>query len=278
MSSILGYGCGGGVLSTLPEPGTCGATANPLPSQIAAIVCALPTFKPEDWTDAVSFKAFASGNGKYLPVIGAMPKPEPNRATLGRAANGALITTHKKYIANLRPAVGCGNAKTFIDNLGNNWKGFYFWLMTDGGRIIGGTQGIKPAWIDSGVYYPEGRDSLEELYIDIEWYGDDNIPTAFVPGIGITGEPQGPPTDITDMLIQSFPDAQTNALEFTLNNGVLPTPNDARVWVFQNGNRLNPKEKEYSIIPNSSPGVSTVLINSQNHFNGADYVVSGFLS
>ena len=277
MSSILGYGCGGGVLSTLPEPGACGASARPLPSQIAAIICAKPGLTPEDWTSVTSVNTFASGAGKYLPVVGAIPKPEPNRATLGRAANGALITTHKKYIANLRPAVGCGDARTFVDGLGNNWKGFYFWLMTDGGRIIGGPTGIKPAWIDSGAFYPEGRDSLEELFIDIEWFGDDSIPTAFVPGIGLTGVPQEPPDNITDMFIQSFPNLQTNAVEVTVNGGVLPTPHDARVWVFQNGNRLNPKEKEYSIIPNSAPGVSTVLINAQNHFDGADYVVSGFL-
>lgn len=275
----MGFGCGRGQLRDLLEPGACSALAAPLPSQIAGIICAVGGAAPADWEDTDSVNSFTGAEGRYLPVKGEMPKAEPNRATLGHATNGSLITTHRKYSAALQPVAICEEYRQFIALLGNNWRGFRFWLVTDGGRMIGGAAGIKPAWVDAGAYYPQGRDSLEELYLDLEWYGAESPLAAYVPGIGAAdggGTDPGPATQ-TQTLVQSYPDHQTNALVWTANNGVLPTPTNSKVWVFQNGKRLNPFTNEYTIQANSGPAQSTVLVNSNTHFDGSDYLISVFL-
>jgi hypothetical protein len=247
-------------------------------SQIGALIAVRPGSAPSDWQDSESFNAFISAQGRFLPVVGEVPKAAPNRGVVGRPTNGSLIITHRKHVANLKPDAACEEARAFVDGIGMNWRGFRFWLLTDGGRIIGGAAGIKPAYVDAGAFYPQGRDAHEELYIDLEWYGNDAALTAYVPGVGPGGADPAPPppSGACDTAVQSYPDHPSNALIWTANAGNLPVPHNAKVWVFQNGQRLNPFVNQYSVIPASGPGQSTILINPLTHFDGADYIISAF--
>lgn len=278
MISIHGIGCGSGALLELPLPGGCETGGPPLFSQVGAALFLPGAMAPADWTGGYS--EYSLGNaGRYLPVKGALPRGEPIRGTVGRATNGSLIITVRKYTVSLEYAEGCNEGLEFLRGLQGNWRGFRFWLVTDGGRLIGGPLGIKPAYVDAGVAYPSGRGSFEAGYLEIEWYAPNDGATAYVPemiGGGEGGEPPAPPEIQCEMYSQYFTGAMSAVLTYTANGGSIPSGPNTRVWVFQNGQRLNPVIGQYSVTPNTAPGESTISISALTHFDGSDYAVFVF--
>lgn len=281
MESIRGLGCGRDTFLELPLPGDCAGYGSPLFSQIGAILFLEGRAVPTLWNDSSTWGSLiqGTGSGRYLRVTGALPKPAENRGTVGRPTNGSLIITHRKYTASLAPDLGCPEVADFVRGLQKNWRGWRFWLSTAGGRLIGGPNGIKPAYINAGLAYPGGRDSLEEAYMDIEWFDSVDAATAYVPGLTDGGgdPPGGPlpePPEITcDMYSQYYVAHTGNTLDVTVNGGNIPAPYATRFWVFQNGQRLNSNVGQYFVTPDTSPGVSTVTINSMTHFDGSNYAV-----
>ena len=72
-------------------------------------------------------------------------------------------------------------------------------------------------------------------------------------------------------LNQSFSNTQSNVLEWTQNNGnIFDTSVKGTVFVFQNGNKLDPQL--YAIADNGSSN-DTVTIEANTHFTGANYEI-----
>jgi hypothetical protein len=278
MQSFFGLGCGRDELLALPLPGSCAGEGAPLFSQVSAVIMGPGALGPADWEDASTYPAFFQGAGKFLPVTGELPRGVPNRGVVGRPTNGSLIITHRKYTASLAANVRCPEVSAFLLGLQKNWRGFRFWLLTAGGRVIGGARGIKPAYVDAGLEWPDGRDSLERGFLILEWFSTSGADVAYVPALvdDNAGAPGGDtPENMCDMYSQYFSNQSTNSLTWTANGGQLATPALTRVFVFQNGVKLNQSLGQYTV----SQGVTTatITINSLTHFPGADYVVFTFI-
>jgi hypothetical protein len=281
MRSVLGIGCGRGRFLELPLPTACAQRGGPAYSQIGALILMPGNARPSQWDSASDFGPLIQGDGagRYLHVTGGIARPETNRAVLGRPTNGSLILTHRKYTAQTRPDLGCDAAADFVRALQKNWRGWRFWAVTAGGYLIGGPRGIKPAYVDAGLFYPAGRDDLEQAYLDIEWFSSGDEAVAYVPGLADTGgsdiggELPEPPETFCEVVTQSYVNQSGNVLTVTVNGGSLPTPYPARVWVFMNGQKLNQGIGQYTLQPDTAPGQSTVTINPLTHFPGSDYQV-----
>jgi len=195
---------------------------------------------------------------------------------LGRVTNGSTVVTHRAYVLDAEVPLGCPGVDTFLRGMQRNWRGWRFWAVTAGGRLLGGPAGIRPGWVDAGIAYPGGRDDLEAGYLTIEWTAAGDAPSAYVPGLTFMeggGDTPDEPETFCNVMTQSFPNQATNVLTVTVNAGQLPTPYPARVWVFQNGVKLNQGVGQYTLQPDTSPGQSTITINPLSHFEGSDYQV-----
>jgi len=277
MQSFFGLGCGRDELLALPLPGTCAGEGAPLFSQVSAVIMGPGALGPADWEDAGTYPAFFAGAGKFLPVTGELPRGVPNRGTVGRATNGSLIMTHRKYTSNLTVNPRCEEVADFLLGLQKNWRGFRFWLLTAGGRVIGGARGIKPAYVDAGLEWAGGRDSLEQGFLTLEWFSTSGADVAYVPAL--VDDNAGPvpdvPENMCDMYSQYFSNQAGNTLTWTANGGDLATPALTRVFVFQNGVKLNQSVGQYTV--SQGVGSATITINALTHFEGADYVVFTFI-
>lgn len=277
--SIIGFGCGAGTVEPLPIPDACGSFGSPLASQIRALLIGPTGSAPSDWTDRAAVEAFANGAGSYFPCTGEVPRPEVQRGQLGRPTNGSAIAASKKYAASLESALICDAASVFVYALRKNWRGFRFWLLTDGGRIIGGAAGIKPRYVESGSYWPGGRGEHELYYISLEWYGAEPLLADYVPGIGDNtggGDAPEPPETFCEMYSQYYANQVGNVLSWTTNGGAVPTPTNTRFWVFQQGQKLDPAQGQYTINANASAGTSLITINTNTHYDTADYTIFSF--
>jgi len=280
MRSIFGIGCGRDTLLPLPLPGDCAGRGAAAYSQIGAVIILPGNTRPSQWDDASSYGPLISGDGagRYVHVTGEIPRPTPNRGVLGRQTNGSLILTHRAYTLDASVDLGCPEAETFLRGLQKNWKGWRFWAVTAGGKLIGGPSGIKPKFVDAGLFYPGGRDDIEQGYLLIEWFAAGDSAVAYVPGLADTGgEVGGPipeqPETFCDVFTQSFSNQTGNVLTVTANGGSLPTPFPARVWVFQQGVKLNQAVGQYTLQPDTAPGQSTITLNPLTHWDSANYQV-----
>lgn len=276
MRSIFGLGCGRDTLLELPVPGACAGTGAGAFSQIGAVIILPLGTLPAPWDTAPAFEAAFAQGGRYLPVTGAIPRPVPNRAVLGRVTNGSSVITHRAYALSADVPLGCAGVDTFLAGLQKNWRGWRFWAVTAGGELIGGPTGIQPRYVDAGSAWGGGRDDVKAGYLTIEWTAAGDPATAYVPALtymGGGGEQPEPPTTMSAVVVQSFLGQVGNVLTVTVNSGALPTPYPARVWVFQNGVKLHQAVGHYTLQPDTSPGQSTVTVNALTHFDGADYQV-----
>ena len=275
MRSIYGIGCGSGELLELPLPG-CAADFVPLFSQIGAIIMLPGNMAPADWEGGRS-EYFLTGPGRFLQAKGALPRAEPIRGTLGRATNGSLIIASRKYVTTLEVPT-CDATIEFVRGLQGNWRGFRFWLLTDGGRLIGGPLGIKPAYVNAGIAYPSGRGSFEQGYLELEWFAGTDEAAAYVPEMLPGGDsiPGDMPTTTCDMYSQYYNNHTGNVLLWTANGGAIPATPNTRLWVFQNGQKLDVTIGQYTVTANTSPGQSTITINVLTHFDGANYLIVSY--
>ncbi len=56
----------------------------------------------------------------------------------------------------------------FGRSLQSNYKGFYFWLHTVDNRVMGGSSGMRPIFVDAEFPFAPGKDSRETMNITID--------------------------------------------------------------------------------------------------------------
>lgn len=74
-----------------------------------------------------------------------------------------------------------------------------------------------------------------------------------------------------ELLTEEYPDSQTHDLVVTINGGVIPSPTNALLWVFQNGQKLSEGLGQYAVVG------STVEVNPLTHFDGSNYEIFLFV-
>lgn len=276
LNSFLG--CGGVTLGTLPNNGECILEPAPRLSQVAGVlVLPLGARQPDTWNTAADLIEITdptvSGNAtaKWLIGAGQVGEPQILSATFGRQDR---IVTGRVYTLTMDVRPLCDSVYLYMRNLQRNWTGFRFWFYTLGGRLIGGSNGIRPRFTSASFPYTNEDGGAEVGRLVLEWKADGDPDRVLLTGLLDDSAAAVPtPTDAT-INMQSFPNSATNALTYTENGGQLPTPHAARVWVFQNGQKLLAESGQYTI----SQGVSsaTVTIDSGTHWNGSYYEIFAF--
>lgn len=276
LNDLLPYGSP--TLTPLPVPGWCEVSASPSLSQVQAVLM-LPigVAAPDDWTDSEDIEGVIDNTdtlnsaGKWLIGTGEVGRPEEVTTILGRVKK---IITRRKYTLLLKSSLGCEQDYNMLKSLQGNWLGFRFWFYTVGGRFVGGPNGITPSFVTSAFPYEGQKNSTEIGELRIEWDADGDSMRSFVPGIfGNAVESQSAQFQVS-VYRQSFPNQIGADLVWTENGGSLMAPYANNVWVFQNGQKLNPGLNQYTITTGS--GSATIAINALTHFDGSHYEVYTF--
>ena len=265
----------------LTNDGWCAALAAPLLSQIRAVlVLPIGVDAPADWTveadveEVITNTRVGNSAGKWLVGFGEVPAPQSVTATLGRTHK---IICRRKYSLLLNVLLSCEENYLFLQSLQKNWTGFRFWFYTVGGRFVGGASGIKPMFVDPKTIYGGGTGDAERSTLLIEWDADSDAGRTYIPGL--FGNSITSPSANFEVSVyrQAYSSQSSAILLWTTNSGDLPAPYDNNVWVMMNGQKLNPDLGQYSIIPASGPGQSTITIGGTTHYSGANYEVYSFV-
>ena len=279
INDLLGI-CGGVQLGELPEDSECGCLIAPPLSQICGVVI-LPNGakSPLDWTNKSDIESTIDNTvnnntrGKWLLGIGEIAEPQEIIAELGR--------TYIKYARRVYTLVHevpiCDQITyNFLLKLQTNWTGFNFWYYTVGCHFYGKSGGIRPAYVT--VTFPKGRgeEDVEIGNVKITWYADGDPLRTHIDSLNQPDTPDGGGGNTNFLMYrQPFPAQSSASLIWTEDSGNVPTDDDVRLWVFQRGQKLEPIV-QYTVTPNTGAGESTIAINTDTHFDGADYEVYTF--
>lgn len=277
-------GCGYSAPPVLPEDAEC----LPLPSysQVAGLIMLpLGAALPTDWTDATELLDVidntdtTGAKGRMFLCTGGIEQASDIDVTLGR---GNVRTVRRAWTLEALPTWFEDNQYAFLRHLQRrNNRAWRIWIITKGGRLLGGDTGIRPHFITGGMAYGAGKDDREQVRLTIRWFGDvdadranvpdilSGLPSFYTPGCGATSEVM--------IFAQEYSDQMSNTLVWTENSGVLPTVDTkAKIAVYQNGRKLT--LIEYTFNHGSGPGESEVIIHTDTHFDGANYFVVAFIT
>ncbi len=272
--------CAPPTMPTLPSLEGCAGAGSIKASEITAVLV-LPIGVPapastyEGVTGVIANSTAGNGVGKWIPVRGDLPRGQDIIALLAR---NHKVLVSRKYTLSAKVFHLCGTEFDFIRTLQRNWTGFRFWFYTRGGQFVGGANGIYPSFVTGGaVYAQENAAELSDLIIEFE--SDIDPGRTLIPGIGLGGSPDFSSTPFNvNIMRQSYPNQTSAALAWTENGGELVAPFANNVWVYQNGQKLNPDLDSYTITPNSAPGQSTITIAAGVHYEEAHYEVFLFVA
>lgn len=276
--------CGHSTPPVLPEDVEC----LPLPSysQVAGlIVLPLGAALPTEWSNATAMldtidNTDTTGQkGRMFLCTGGIERADDIDVTLGR---GNVRTVRRAWTLEALPLWFENEQYAFLRFMQRrNNRAWRVWVITKGGRLLGGPSGIRPDFITAGIAYSSGKDDREQVRLTIRWFGDVEPDRANVPDI-LSGLPSFYTPGggaISDVMIFAdvYPVHSGATLTWTKNGGVLPTTNtDAQIGVYMNGQRLLPAQ--YTFNHGSGPGESEVVIDADTHFDGANYFVVAFVT
>jgi len=277
-------GCGYSAVPVLPADAEC----LPLPSysQVAGLIMLpLGAAPPANWTDAAALldtidnTDTTGAKGRMFLCTGGIEQASDTDVTLGR---GNVRTVRRAWTLEALPIWFENEQYAFLRHLQRrNNRAWRIWVITKGGRLLGGPTGIRPNFITGGMAYGAGKDDREQARLTVRWFGDVDADRANVPDI-LSGLPSFYTPGggaISDLMIFAdiYADHTGQTLTWTKNGGVLPTTNtDAQIGVYMNGQRLLPVQ--YTFNHGSGPGESQVVIDADTHFDGANYFVVAFIT
>lgn len=161
----------------LPAFPTCqSGTAYPqYRSQICALVI-VPDYgeQPTDWQTEEGWAGVIDNDdttgqkGRYLVVRGSFLPQNTTEISLsgGRAVETrARLCRFSGQVLNMAD----GHIK-MARRLQDNVRGFNVWLETLGGRLIGGSTGMRPFFVDADIPFAGGNDDRERIDIVIDFH------------------------------------------------------------------------------------------------------------
>lgn len=217
-----------------------------------------------------------NSKAKYIAGKGGVDEPEEIVVRLGKRERKRVELL---YTLEIEFSIRTNKQYTFLQKFQRNYKAFRFWYTTTGGRLLGGAKGITPHYIFPFAPLGSSNDDVEKGIIRIQWFSDaepsrTSINDFYTPVITDSNFPE------IMFYQQSYEEVTSATLTWTENSGTLPTSNtDAQVWVYQNGQKLDPNTTPaaYTINHNTAAGESEIVINSNIHFSGASYEVQAFV-
>ena len=151
-------------------------------SQISdLIIVPLAAADPFDWTgaapvyiantinNAVSSLAYA----KRLVGEGGIPVPEKNVVSLAR---NRQFVARRIYSTSFRVKNLDAGQYDFMRAFQEGWLLFRFYLLTDGGKLVGPRGGIRPAFVDADLPLDRERGGKEWAEITLRWESDGDAP------------------------------------------------------------------------------------------------------
>lgn len=251
----------------------------PLKSQVAGILV-LPkgVAGPSSWISSDAWEGVIDNTdtdnaaAKLLTGSGEIPEAEETVARLGKTYEKVV---QRVYQLNFDISIREDSNYFFMQKFQQGFRAFNFWILTLGGRILGGQNGIAPDFVTATAPYGGSRSDVERGILKIRWKADIDPSRAYLPellelGSSFVVTPGG---SNVAYFHQGFASQASANLTWTANSGALPTTNTkAQIMVFQRGQKLE-EVAQYSISHNTGPGESTITINANTHFSGADYEV-----
>lgn len=257
------------ILPQLPDPGCVQVRL----SQVAAVLIkpegvAAPQEATTAWYDAIIDNAVTRDTAaKWLIGVGEVEQTQEVTAALGKDHRQV---TRRRYSLRMEIPTGPNQHYDFLRVLQRGKRPIRFWFFTIGGSAVGGLTGISTDEIHGLIRHE--TDGHETGQVLIDWWADRDAQRANVGPV--SGGPDPTPPVITSYMFyeQLFENQAVASLTWTKNAGVLPTSNeDAQIWVYLDQRKLWPSQ--YTVTHNTGPGESTITIDSNTHYAGANYEV-----
>lgn len=131
--------------------------------------CTEPVVKPVDWTSAGAWANVMSNTDddkiRSINVIGDMPKPEKTTNTISK---GRQKSSNKKFRINADLDEFNTTNYTAMRKLECGFTGFFWWI-TKGGLLYGGTKGAKATIVDADSPHERGENVYQKIQLGIEF-------------------------------------------------------------------------------------------------------------
>lgn len=263
---------------------------------VALIIVPNSAPRPNDWTTKADFDAILDNSAsddasaKLIQGRGEIQEAEDVIVALGR---GERRIARRRYPLSMEVNITYDSSYEFLRSLQDDYRRFRFWIGTLGGRLLGGTQGIKPDLVSPKIPYRGGDNDVEAGFINLEWFADidpartnhEELLNVVVNGSSTeaanqqpgSGSNPGGSNGATSFYRQTFTNQSSAGLTWTQNAGNVPVAADrpAKLWVFMNGQKII-QDLQYTVTPDTGAGQATITIDSNTHISGSTYEVFAF--
>ena len=154
-----------------------------------------------DWADVVDNSNTDNTKAKYIVGRGSFL---PNGLTEINLSGGRLLENRERFyrltfnVLNLND----GHAD-FGRKLQKNVRDFDVWIQTIGDRIIGGSTGMRPIYVNAEFPFTEGQNDREVMTVTMD-FTFEQFPAMTAVGIDLSGVPIGSPTSDCNCTIQGL--------------------------------------------------------------------------
>ena len=191
-------------LSLVQIPPSQDCIKQPKKSQVCSlIVLPLGAAGPSDWTNLDSWEEVIDNNAdnnlyaRRIDGIGEIPESTP--IYLQSGLKRRVRAYQKELIFDID--LTCDWQYQLLTRMQCGFLNFRFWLVTLSGRIIGGSQGIRPREAIADDVYGRESNNYELGKIRITWVQKKSHDRALVEGLGVPVNPPTPPTTPTETIV-----------------------------------------------------------------------------
>lgn len=155
-----------------------------------------------DWSGVVDNSDTTNTNAKYLVGRGSFL---PNSQTDINLSGGRLLEVRERFYRLVFTVLNMNDGHAdFGRKLQKNVRNFDVWIQTIGDRIIGGSTGMRPIFVNADFYFNEGEADREQMIIVMD-FAFGQFPDMTSVAVDLNGTPIAPaPADECGCTVQSL--------------------------------------------------------------------------